>query len=490
VQTTLSYIANALVSTHYDDVTAAPEVWWVSSGFGLPGAVSRIRGLTTQLLRHPVPEHLVSAHPAPKSAKASVETMPMAADAAFNTHGTRCEAPEGDVAAAERGGGTHAGVMAGIPDAAAPADACLARLRCFQCFDVYALLAVLREAIAAAATAGAAAEGRDGTRAEFIGSVLHASPPAATLLGGSAGLPQRVPHQTLQADFRLWKDAGAPPGGCTAASLPGSAWSSAMAVDEPGSRHLQEQSRAPGPAEHAAEHTAASAAAAADGGDALVFLPTSNPHHPPPAAPRPRRIALLVVDSAADMLGAIASGLRNFGGHALIGQAGRLLHQVATTGSGCPVLVVNSVLPSERAGAPGAAHPQAPVEATETLLHGVPAVPVAAAPRVRAALGPAWASVPHVSVLLHGPPQTVLLHGADSAGVATGTSCGPGDALPGSAPTRSAEGRAPAAAVEDDCDEEGEGVALVMPSAVTVLKAPAGVCRTLWARAPIHVPAA
>jgi len=482
VQTTLSYIASALVSTHYDDDTTASEVWWVSSGFGLPAAVSRIRGLTTQLLQHAVQEHRVVAHLVPKSAKASPEATPVVGEGAFSLHGAHLETREGDVAAAGRAGGTHASLMAGVPDAAASVDACLARLRCFQCFDVYALLAVLREAIAAAA-----ADGRGGTQEPTMGASPRASPAAATGVSGSAGQPPRMPHQTLQAEFRLWRGAGSPPaGGGAAAPLLGSAPSSGMAVEEPGTEadpgHLGERKEAPGPAAHAVGH------AAVDGRDALGCPPTPVSHQTPAAAPRPRRIALLVVDSAADMLGAIASGLRNFGGHALIGQAGRLLHQVATTASGCPVLVVNSVLPSERAGPAGAAHPQAPVEATGTLLHGVRVVPVAAAPRVRAALGTAWASVPHVSVLLHGPPQAVLLRAADSAASAYAASDGPGRGA--CAPTRSAEGRALEGAGGDAGDEEGEDVALVLPSAVTVLKAPAGACRTLWARTPIHVPAA
>ena len=134
---------------------------------------------------------------------------------------------------------------------------------------------------------------------------------------------------------------------------------------------------------------------------------------------------LLVIDCIADALGPIASGLRNFGGHVLIGQVRRLLHTISSGGSGgagvspCAIIVTNDLLPS-RLGAGGAlaSSPDAAAAAAGPIFGGH-LRPVARAPRLRPALGHAWSAVPHAVVALHGParPQAAVSSG-HSSGIA------------------------------------------------------------------------
>lgn len=123
-------------------------------------------------------------------------------------------------------------------------------------------------------------------------------------------------------------------------------------------------------------------------------------------------LPLLLLDSAADVLGPVCAGNRNFSGLVVVQSLARLLHGVArrVTGGGCAVIITNDVLPDFAGGGTGssgdgsASAPAAAAAisaAAASRLSLMAGTPLPRQPRL--ALGPAWAAVPDATLVLHGP---------------------------------------------------------------------------------------
>ena len=124
-------------------------------------------------------------------------------------------------------------------------------------------------------------------------------------------------------------------------------------------------------------------------------------------------IPLLLLDSAADVLGPVCAGSRNFAGLAVVQALSRLLHAVACRApGGTAVVVTNDCLPEPPSGGSGsgdgnaAGAPAAAAAAAAAAASHLPMLAGAPLPRPpRLALGAAWAAVPDASLLLHGPAR-------------------------------------------------------------------------------------